>query len=113
MHTPTSSQGDSELTPTLYSVAPGIFPSEMTSEGSNDENKSHIDSEGYREKKLIPAGRPGKEEDMAQAILMLAVNNYINGQTVVVDGGYLLGMIKSVASCSISQLLICAPQGHP
>lgn len=75
----------------VNSVAPGIFPSEMTSEGSNEENKSHVDSEGYREKKLIPAGRPGKEEDMAQAILMLAVNNYINGQTVVVDGGYLLG----------------------
>lgn len=63
----------------------------MTSEGSNEANKSHIDAEGYREKKQIPAGRPGKEEDMAQAVLMLAVNNYVNGQTVAVDGGYLLG----------------------
>jgi NAD(P)-dependent dehydrogenase (short-subunit alcohol dehydrogenase family) len=73
------------------SVAPGIFPTEMTTEGSNEENKSHIPVEGYREKKNIPAGRPGKDEDMAQAILMLAVNNYCNGQTISIDGGYLLG----------------------
>lgn len=75
----------------ISSIAPGIFPSEMTTEGSNESNKSHIDAEGYRTKKGIPAGRPGKEEDMGQAILFLASNQYVNGQTVVVDGGYLLG----------------------
>jgi len=75
----------------IYSVAPGIFPSEMTTEGSDETNKSYIPSDGYREKKQIPAGRPGKEEDMAQAVLMLAVNNYCNGQTIAIDGGYLLG----------------------
>ncbi|KAF8320412.1 NAD(P)-binding protein [Clavulina sp. PMI_390] len=75
----------------VNSIAPGIFPSEMTTEGSDDANKSHIPSDGYREKKQIPAGRPGKEEDMAQAALMLAVNDYCNGQTIAIDGGYLLG----------------------
>ena len=38
----------------------------------------------------MPAGRPGKEEDMASAILFAAANLYMNGQTVVVDGGYVL-----------------------
>ena len=61
----------------------------------------------YGEKKGIPAGRPGREEDMAQAALFLACNEYAYGQvsfhtlyvtfsltrgsqTVAVDGGYLL-----------------------
>lgn len=39
-----------------------------------------MSAEGYREKKGIPAGRPGKDEDIAQTVLMLAVNTYINGQ---------------------------------
>ncbi|KZT06522.1 NAD(P)-binding protein [Laetiporus sulphureus 93-53] len=75
----------------VNSIAPGIFPSEMTTEGSNEQNKSSIPvDESYGEKKGIPAGRSGGEEDMAQAALLLACNQYIYGQTVIVDGGYLL-----------------------
>lgn len=49
--------------------------------GSNEQNKSTIPTgTDYGEKKGIPAGRPGKEEDMAQAALMLATNQYAYGQ---------------------------------
>jgi len=75
----------------VNSIAPGIFPSEMTTEGSDDINKSTIPTdESYGEKKGIPAGRPGRDEDMAQAVLMLACNQYAYGQTIAIDGGYLL-----------------------
>lgn len=53
----------------------------MTADESNEENKSHIPAgEKYRDEKGIPAGRPGKDEDMAQAVLMLATNQYMSGQ---------------------------------
>ncbi|PCH40769.1 NAD(P)-binding protein [Wolfiporia cocos MD-104 SS10] len=75
----------------VNSIAPGIFPSEMTTEGSNEQNKSTIPvDEEYGKKKGIPAGRSGGEEDMAQAALLLACNQYIYGETLTVDGGYLL-----------------------
>ncbi|KAI6080917.1 NAD(P)-binding protein [Hypoxylon rubiginosum] len=72
----------------INSIAPGVFPSEMTTDGSNQDQKSHIEREKYAEK--VPAGRPGKDEDMAQTVLFFAVNQYLNGQTVAVDGGYTL-----------------------
>lgn len=72
----------------VNSIAPGVFPSEMTTEGSNDNQKSHIDREKYAQK--VPAGRPGKDDDMAQTVLFFAANQYLNGQTVAVDGGYTL-----------------------
>jgi NAD(P)-dependent dehydrogenase (short-subunit alcohol dehydrogenase family) len=75
----------------VNSIAPGIFPSEMTTDGSDEKNKSSIPvDDSYGETKGIPAGRPGSEEDMAQAVLGLACNQYAYGQTVVFDGGYLL-----------------------
>lgn len=72
----------------VNSIAPGVFPSEMAADGSNEDQKSHIPKEKYADK--VPAGRPGKDEDMAQAVLFFATNQYLNGQTVVVDGGYTL-----------------------
>ncbi|KAI1779036.1 hypothetical protein F4818DRAFT_403163 [Hypoxylon cercidicola] len=72
----------------INSIAPGVFPSEMTTEGSGKDQKSHIEREKYAEK--VPAGRPGKDDDMAQAVLFFAVNQYLNGQTLAVDGGYTL-----------------------
>jgi len=74
----------------VNSVAPGVFPSEMTTDGSDAANKSYMDAEGWREEKQVPAGRPGKDEDVAQAVLHFAVNQYANAQTVAIDGGYLL-----------------------
>lgn len=49
----------------------------------------HTDSVLLRYQK-IAANRPGKDEDMAGAVLFVATNQYLNGQTVAVDGGYIL-----------------------
>jgi len=72
----------------VNSIAPGVFPSEMTSDGSDDAQKSFIPKEKYAQK--VPAGRPGKDEDMAGAVLMFVTNQYLLGQTLAVDGGYTL-----------------------
>ncbi|XP_044717727.1 short chain dehydrogenase domain-containing protein [Hirsutella rhossiliensis] len=69
----------------VNNIAPGVFPSEMTTGESDDVNKSHISKESFEGK--VPAARPGKDEDMASTVLFLAANQYLNGQTVVVDGG--------------------------
>ncbi len=41
--------------------------------------------------KRIPVGRLGTPEEVAQAVLMVVVNEFITGQTVAVNGGVLLG----------------------
>ncbi|KAJ4158322.1 uncharacterized protein LMH87_008854 [Akanthomyces muscarius] len=72
----------------VNSIAPGVFPSEMTAkEESDDRQKSELPKDKVGE---IPARRPGKDEDMAQAVLLLASNQYMNGEKVIVDGGYTL-----------------------
>ncbi|KAK3337706.1 hypothetical protein B0T19DRAFT_438351 [Cercophora scortea] len=71
----------------VNSIAPGVFPSEMTADESDEFQKSHIDAEKYAK---VPAKRPGRDVDMAQAVLMFASNQYLNGQTLAVDGGYTL-----------------------
>ncbi|KAK4148868.1 hypothetical protein C8A00DRAFT_47400 [Chaetomidium leptoderma] len=72
----------------VNALAPGVFPSEMTAGESDEFQKSHIDKDKYKDK--VPAGRPGRDVDMAQAVLGLVCNQYIDGQTLVVDGGYTL-----------------------
>lgn len=68
-------------------IAPGIFPSEMTTSTSDEKNKSRIEKEID-----CPAGRPGKDEDMAAAVLYLAGIGgvYLNGQVLYPDGGMIL-----------------------
>ena len=72
----------------VNNIAPGVFPSEMTAGESDELQKSYIPAEKYETK--VPARRPGKNEDMANAVLFASTNQYLNGQTVVVDGGYVL-----------------------
>jgi len=72
----------------INSIAPGVFPSEMTAGDSKEDQKSHVPREKYESK--VPARRPGEDRDMANAILFAATNQYLNGQTVAVDGGYIL-----------------------
>jgi len=72
----------------VNSIAPGVFPSEMTAGSSDDDQKSEIAKEKYEQK--VPAARPGKDEDMAGAMLFFATNQYLNGQTLALDGGYTL-----------------------
>ncbi|KAL2157913.1 hypothetical protein VTH06DRAFT_4968 [Thermothelomyces fergusii] len=74
----------------VNALAPGVFPSEMTAGESDRFQKSHLDKSAYEGK--VPAGRPGRDIDMAQAVLALACNQYIHGQTLVVDGGYTLSI---------------------
>ncbi|KAI1258942.1 NAD(P)-binding protein [Xylariaceae sp. FL1019] len=70
----------------VNAIAPGVFPSEMTANESGEDQKSYIPKEKYEDK--VPAGRPGKDEDMAQAVLSVVVNQYVTGQIMVIDGGY-------------------------
>ncbi|KAG8627878.1 hypothetical protein KVT40_003751 [Elsinoe batatas] len=73
----------------VNSLAPGVFPSEMTAGGeSGDNQKSEIPKENFDCK--VPANRPGRDVDMAQGMVYLAANQYVNGQTIVIDGGYVL-----------------------
>ena len=71
----------------VNNIAPGVFPSEMTARDSDGKQKSEIPKAKYEK---VPASRPGKDEDMAGAVLFTAANQYVNGQTIVVDGGYVL-----------------------
>ncbi|KAL8793179.1 MAG: hypothetical protein Q9195_004209 [Heterodermia aff. obscurata] len=71
----------------INSIAPGVYPSEMTAGESGEDMKSELPKEKYGH---LPSERPGKDTDMANAILFAATNQYLNGQIVPVDGGYLL-----------------------
>jgi len=78
----------SKLRIRVNNIAPGVFPSEMTAGESDEKQKSSIPKEKYEGK--TAARRPGKDEDMASTVLFVATNQYLNGQTVAVDGGYVL-----------------------
>ena len=69
---------------TCNAVAPGFIETEMT-HGLPAEFKAHVE-------KTAPAGRLGKAEDVAAAVLFLASDAaaYITGQTLTVDGGLTL-----------------------
>lgn len=68
----------------VNTIAPGIFPSEMTAGSSGDDNKSTI-----KETSSNPAGRPGHDSDMAATILFLAGQGgvFYNHQIMYPDGG--------------------------
>ncbi len=61
-------------------IAPGAFASEM-----NRAARDHGDDVA----KMVPAGRIGRDEDMAGAAIFLAsrAGDYVVGDTIVVDGG--------------------------
>jgi 3-oxoacyl-[acyl-carrier protein] reductase len=66
-------------------ISPGFISTAMTDK-IDDKFKETIISK-------IPANRLGKPEDIANAVLFLASNNsdYINGETLHVNGGLYLG----------------------
>jgi NAD(P)-dependent dehydrogenase (short-subunit alcohol dehydrogenase family) len=72
----------------VNSLAPGVFPSEMTTQESDENQKSHIPKDKFEGK--VPAQRPGNDRDMANAVLFAVTNQYLNGQNFAVDGGYTL-----------------------
>ncbi|KAL9127619.1 MAG: hypothetical protein Q9217_003553 [Psora testacea] len=73
----------------VNSIAPGYFPSEMTMKDSGADNKTHMPAEKVQEKGHVPAQRPGSDEEMAQAVIFLTKNMYVNGEVIAVDGGVL------------------------
>jgi len=73
----------------VNSIAPGYFPSEMTANESDENQKSHVPDEKIQEKGHVPMGRAGADEEMAQAVLFLTKNAYVNGEILAVDGGVL------------------------
>jgi len=66
-------------------VAPGYIETDMTANLNEDVKASYLSS--------IPTKRPGKPEDVAQAVCFLAspAADYITGQVLYVDGGLLMG----------------------
>jgi 3-oxoacyl-[acyl-carrier protein] reductase len=89
----------------VNAIAPGYIHTEMTKGLENPEKENEgeevdaeiIDVEKAEEmdkvktavlaSKEIAAGRFGTAEEVAQVALMLATNEYMNGSTVIVDGG--------------------------
>ncbi|KAH8600752.1 hypothetical protein B0O99DRAFT_535428 [Bisporella sp. PMI_857] len=71
-------------------IAPGLYPSEMTSESL----KQFADADGLLPEKLVPLRRAGDINDMAGTILYVTsrAGAYLNGNVVVTDGGRLSGL---------------------
>ena len=74
----------------VNSIAPGYFPSEMTTKESDENQKSEIPQEKIAEKGHVPAQRAGSDEEMAQGVIFLTKNKYVNGEVIAIDGGVLL-----------------------
>jgi NAD(P)-dependent dehydrogenase (short-subunit alcohol dehydrogenase family) len=54
----------------------GVYPSEMTTGESGEDQKSHIPKAKFEGK--VPANRPGSERDIASAGIFVATNQYLN-----------------------------------
>lgn len=72
----------------VNSIAPGYFPSEMTMKESDERNKAEMPDEKVKDKgHEVPAGRAGRDEEMAMGVMFLARCAYVNGEVVKLDGG--------------------------
>ncbi|KAN0061868.1 hypothetical protein ACQY0O_005862 [Thecaphora frezii] len=66
-------------------IAPGLFATEMTTKQSDDKGRSDPTAlAGFAN----PAGRGGDEAEFAGLVLLLASNQFITGQVIAVDGGF-------------------------
>ncbi|KAL8658017.1 MAG: hypothetical protein Q9226_001351 [Calogaya cf. arnoldii] len=74
-------------------IAPGWFPSEMTTGGSGDDNESTPQEDAPFQQEMerigarVPPGRMGNAKDLATSLLTLATNEYMWGTISIVDGG--------------------------
>ncbi|KAI1259725.1 hypothetical protein F5Y18DRAFT_433034 [Xylariaceae sp. FL1019] len=80
----------------VNTIALGYFPSEMTAGPSDENNENTFDIEKFRGmmKALgtTMVKRLGSPRDMASAILTLAVNDYMHGTVMILDGGSALSL---------------------
>jgi len=69
----------------VNAIAPGYMATDITTQLREDPERSRTILE------RIPAGRWGNPDDLAGAVVFLAspASNYIQGHTLVVDGGWL------------------------
>lgn len=63
----------------VNAIAPGMIDTKMTQKLSDRVKKNILEQ--------IPLGRFGLAEEVAQGAVFLAQNDYVTGQTIVVDGG--------------------------
>ncbi|GHV97919.1 3-oxoacyl-[acyl-carrier-protein] reductase [Lactobacillus nasalidis] len=63
----------------VNAIAPGMIASEMTAVLADEVKEAAL--------KQIPLARFGQAGEVAQAAVFLAENDYVTGQTIVVDGG--------------------------
>ncbi|KAI1822562.1 NAD(P)-binding protein [Xylaria intraflava] len=77
-------------------LALGYFPSEMTTENSNDDNESTYNVDGFRAfmeslgTKVVK--RMGTAKDLASVMLTLVTNDYLWGTVTILDGGMALSL---------------------
>ena len=74
----------------VNSIAPGVFPSEITTGTPSVNGISTLDVDSWPAVKEISSGRVGNHMDMATAVLFVACCQYLNGVIIPVDGGYLV-----------------------
>ena len=67
-----------------------VMNSEMTTKKSDEQNKSQMSQEQIEQKGHVPMNRAGSDEEMAQGVLFLMSNKYVDGQIIAIDGGVLL-----------------------
>lgn len=67
-------------------LAPGVIKTKMTKQNNSPETIAAFEVG-------IPLGRLGEPEDIARAAFFLCSeeNTFITGQTIIVDGGYIIG----------------------
>lgn len=70
---------------TVNAIGPALFETEMT---ANTLFKSEDFLKGYSA--LVPANRPGKKGELNGTVIYLSsdASNYVNGQFILVDGGF-------------------------
>lgn len=75
---------------TVNAVCPGIVGTQMWKMLSKDfgmPGESEEESYERNVRAMIPQGEPQTAEDMAEAVVFLAVSDHVTGQAIYVDGG--------------------------